>query len=429
MAVHADVEAARRHPRRDAARARSKRLGILGVDPALDGVALEAHGVLAVPEPLAVGDADLFAHQVDARDHLGDGVLDLDTRVHLYEVVAPLGVHDELHGPRAHVVDRRRHGQRRAVEAGACLGAEVGRRRLLEELLVAALYGALAFAQMDADPVLVAEHLHLDVPRPLDELLAVNLLGAERRPRLRLAGVEGLGSVLAPPHDAHAAPAPAGRGLEDDRVADPVCDVDRLRRILQRQLAAGHHGDAGLIRQLARLRLVAHEPDRLGRGPDERDRAGAAHLGERRVFGEESVPGVDRLAVRDRRRRDDRGDVEVGEARHVGPDADRLVGEPYREGIGIRLRVGDDAADAELAAGADDPQRDLAPVRDEDLMEHLYRARAPGLSSARAPPPPYARGGPARDPSSSQPTLRGGGATGIRSQPCAARTPGASRRR
>src|SRR5881296_594263 len=65
----------------------------------------------------------------------------------------------------------------------------------------------------------------------------------------------------------------------------------------------------------------------------------------------------------------------------VGPDVDRLVGEPHRERIGIRLRVGDDGADAELAAGADDPQRDLAPVRDEDLMEHLYRARAPGARS------------------------------------------------
>src|SRR2546429_5062211 len=169
---------------------------------------------------------------------------------------------------------------------------------------------------------------HLDVPRPLDVLLAVDLRRAERRPRLRLAGLEGLGDVLAPPHDTHATPAPAGRGLEDDRVGDPVRDLDRLRGVLQRQLAAGDHGDARLLRELARLRLVAHEPDRLGRGPDERDRAGATHLPERGVLGEEPVAGVVRLAVPDRRRRDDTGEVEVGEARGVGPDADRLVGEP-----------------------------------------------------------------------------------------------------
>src|SRR5207245_3797148 len=126
--------------------------------------------------------------------------------------------------------------------------------------LVATLHGALTLAQVDANPVLVAEHLHLDVPRPLDVLLAVDLRRAEGRPRLRLAGVEGLGDVLAPPHDAHATPAPAGRGLENDRVADPVRDIDRLRGVLQRQLAAGDHGDARLRRQLARLRPGAHEP-------------------------------------------------------------------------------------------------------------------------------------------------------------------------
>src|SRR5207244_7037110 len=109
-------------------------------------------------------------------------------------------------------------------------------------------------AQVGADPVIVTEDLRLDVPRPLDVLLAVDLRAADRRPRLRLAGVEGLGDVLAPPHDAHTTPAPAGRGLENNRVADPVRDIDRLRGVLQRQLAAGDHGDARLLRELARLR-------------------------------------------------------------------------------------------------------------------------------------------------------------------------------
>src|SRR5205814_9140873 len=104
MAVHPHLEPAGRHPRHDPARARREGLGVLSVDPALDRVALETHGVLAVAERLTRGDADLLAHQVDARDHLGDGVLDLDPRVHLDEVIALLGVHDELDGPRAHVV-------------------------------------------------------------------------------------------------------------------------------------------------------------------------------------------------------------------------------------------------------------------------------------------------------------------------------------
>ena len=61
-------------------------VGVLGVDPALDGVATLVEVVLAEGQPLPAGDADLELHQVLARDHLRDGVLDLEARVHLQEV-------------------------------------------------------------------------------------------------------------------------------------------------------------------------------------------------------------------------------------------------------------------------------------------------------------------------------------------------------
>ena len=40
---------------------------------------------LGVAERLAGGDADLLAHQIDAADHLGHRMLDLQPRVHLDE--------------------------------------------------------------------------------------------------------------------------------------------------------------------------------------------------------------------------------------------------------------------------------------------------------------------------------------------------------
>jgi hypothetical protein len=40
-----------------------------------------------------------------------------------------------------------------------------------------------------------------------------------------------------------------------------------------------------------------------------------------------------------------------------------------REAVRVGLAVHDDALDPELAARADDAQRDLAAVRDEDLIE------------------------------------------------------------
>ena len=60
-----------------------------------------------------------------------------------------------------------------------------GRRRLLDDLLVAALDRAFALAQVDDVAVLVAEHLDLDVARVLDELLDEDAVVAEARLGLR----------------------------------------------------------------------------------------------------------------------------------------------------------------------------------------------------------------------------------------------------
>src|SRR5262249_45391915 len=57
--------------------------------------------------------------------------------------------------------------------------------------------------------------------------------------------------------------------------------------------------------------------------------------------------------------------------------ADVVVGKADMERLAVRLRVDRDGLDAKLAARANDAQRDLATVRDENFTEH-------GRSSARA---------------------------------------------
>src|SRR5207248_10483661 len=119
--------------------------------------------------------------------------------------------------------------------------------RLLDTRPVAALPRAGSLAQVYADAGRVAEHLHLGVSRLLEVFLAVDVGRAERRARLRLAGVEGRRGLRPLPHDPHAAPAAAGRRLEDDGVADPLGRLQRLRRVLKRELAARDDGHADLL--------------------------------------------------------------------------------------------------------------------------------------------------------------------------------------
>jgi hypothetical protein len=61
------------------------------------------------------------------------------------------------------------------------LVGEDRRRRLFDQLLVAALDRALALAEVHHVAVVVAEDLELDVARPLDVLLDVHVADAEGR--------------------------------------------------------------------------------------------------------------------------------------------------------------------------------------------------------------------------------------------------------
>ena len=59
---------------------------IFGVDAAFDGMAGKGDVRLAEAERGAGGDADLFAHQIDAGDHFRDRMFDLEPRVHFDKI-------------------------------------------------------------------------------------------------------------------------------------------------------------------------------------------------------------------------------------------------------------------------------------------------------------------------------------------------------
>ncbi len=78
---------------------------VLRVDPTFDRVAAELDLPLSHGKRLAGRDPDLLAHDVDAGDRLGDGVLDLHARVHLEEVVGAVSVEEALDRPGRAVAD------------------------------------------------------------------------------------------------------------------------------------------------------------------------------------------------------------------------------------------------------------------------------------------------------------------------------------
>ena len=125
------------------------------------------------------------ATRSSAGHHLGHRVLDLHARVHLQEVELAVLVHEELERAERRVAGLADRLADHLAHLLAQLGGHRGARRLLDHLLVAALERALALAERPHAAVLVGEDLELDVPRPLDELLQVDVGVLEARPRPR----------------------------------------------------------------------------------------------------------------------------------------------------------------------------------------------------------------------------------------------------
>src|SRR5436190_2412914 len=100
--------------------------------------------LLPAREWLARGDEELLANEVESCHHFGDGVLDLDPRVHLEEEVLAFGCQETFDRARAAIARRPRSVDGDPSDPRAEIVAHSGRRRLLDQLLMAPLDRAIA---------------------------------------------------------------------------------------------------------------------------------------------------------------------------------------------------------------------------------------------------------------------------------------------
>ena len=108
---------------------------------------MAVRGDLQTRERATQRDLDLQCDHVEPRHHLGDGVLDLDPRVHLQEVEGAVFVEDAFHRPGVDVAGLLRERDRGLGEPLAKSFVELRRRCLLDQLLMASLDGTVALAQ------------------------------------------------------------------------------------------------------------------------------------------------------------------------------------------------------------------------------------------------------------------------------------------
>src|ERR1051326_5428172 len=219
----------------------------------------ERHVALLERQALAGRDPDLLLDDVDARHHFRDRMLDLQTRVRFHEVEVSAWIHEELERAGGRVLHGFRGVDHGRAHLASLLVGQRRRRGFLQQLLVPALNRALAFAQVDDGPMLIAEDLEFDVARRLDVLLDIHVRDAEGRLGFALRRLERVRKLAGVPYDAHAATAAACRRFDDDGKADVLCDLDGLVFALDWTVAAGKNRDARLAHYATRAGLVGHQ--------------------------------------------------------------------------------------------------------------------------------------------------------------------------
>ena len=363
-------------------------LRVLGVEANLDRVPAGPHVALVEAERLAGRDPDLVGHEVAAGHQLRDGMFDLQSRVHLEEERVAAIVQEELARARADVADRAAEGEGGVGQHSSGRAADGGRRRLLEDLLVAPLDRAVALAEVNARAVGVEQQLDLDVSRALEQPLEDQPIVRERALRFAPGGGERGGQVRGSSDGPHPFAATASRGLDQDREADAACRSPKDRVVLGVAVVALDRRDPELAGKSTRGRLVAHRPDRGRWRPDPAHAGGGDGCREIGVLGEEPEPRVDRVGRCGGGRGDD--GVGVQQVERVRPDG-----------------RGDDRRDTEGVARAADPGGDLAAVRNEEALDDARRRsgisgrgfRDERVQRVRRDTPPAA------DPAGWQPTL------------------------
>ena len=170
------------------------------------------------------------------------------------------------------------------------------RRRLLDDFLMPALDRALAVEEVQDGAVGVAHDLYLDVPRVGQVPLHEHLVRSERSRGLALGRLHGVAEPAGLFDEAHAAASPAGRRLDQQRVADTFGEAGHAAPVVPAGTTAlGSTGTPAAATTPLAAGLVAHDPHGLDGRADPHDAGVRTGLGQVRVLREEPVAGMQRI--------------------------------------------------------------------------------------------------------------------------------------
>ena len=180
MRIYADTRSARYVKTGNSSRRWHKGDGILCVDAALDGVTAQLDVLLPVTQLVPRCNANLLLHNIDAGNHLRNGMFYLHACVHLDEIELVFFV-EKLERACAAIAKLEAGFGAALTDLVAQPRLEFRCRRLFDDFLVTPLHRAITFPKKDCVFVLVCQHLYFDVAWVFEEFFEIHHWIAECR--------------------------------------------------------------------------------------------------------------------------------------------------------------------------------------------------------------------------------------------------------
>jgi len=203
------------------------------------------------------------------------------------------------------------------------------------------------------------------MPRVLDGPFEIDGGVPERARRLTGSGAPRAVELLLFGDRPHSLATAASRRFQQNGVADLPRAIPRRGDVRQR-LGSGCDRDLRFPSETPGGGLLPEEALDLRGRTDENEARVDDRLSEGRVLGKEAVAGMDRVAPRALGDLDDPRGMEVALAGRRRANRIGGVGRANMQRVAVDIAVNRDRSDAEVVAGADDTERDLAAIGDED---------------------------------------------------------------
>ena len=328
---------------------------------------------------IAFSNKNLCLHDIHIGNHFRDRMFHLHTGIHFNEIeMFFILIHKELHRPRIEVIDILHQFDGGTADIFAQLLRKRPGRRHFNHFLMAALDRAVTFKQMNNMSRFITENLHLDVLRIHDTFFHIHLIAAESHFRFRLRAVIRLLQIFHAIHIPHTPSAAAIDRFNHDRETVFLGKSSDLIKAFHSTVCAGNHGNLRLFRLDTGIHFITEHDQMFHTRPDENKAFLFTAFRQLRIFRKESVTGMNCVHMMLLTDTDDILYIQVSINRFVPfPHQVRFVSTVPMKGQYIFFGINSHRPDAQLIAGTEYTDGDLASVGHQDLPDFSHKQLPP----------------------------------------------------